>query len=91
MIGSLRDRAWAAGANQELRGCFSGRAGGGKTDALHRAFSQGGNALQAQGQIGAPFVGGQGMNFVHDNPAQGREKVPSAWIGQKDGEAFRRR
>ena len=87
----MRDRASAVGAGQEMRRLVHRGAGGRQAYTLERTVSQVGQPLQAQGEVRAAFVGGQGVYFIDHDPAHVRQQVGRACLSQQHRQAFRRR
>ncbi len=86
MISSCRRRVEAA---QET-GHFVERLDGGReANALDLALGQVGQAFQAEGEMNAALVAGQGMNLIHNDGMHPPEHLPRLGAGQQQVERFR--
>jgi len=76
-------------ARKEVRDERDGFLRGGKTDAERRAFGKSFEAFERERKMRAPFVVGDGVDFVDDDGVDGFEDFPAAVRGKKNVEGLR--
>src|SRR3989454_535042 len=78
-------------AAEESRDLVRGADRGGEPDALELAAGQVPQPLEADRELRAPLVGGELVDLVDDDPADGSEVLPQLATGEEDLERLRRR
>ena len=75
---------------QKPRGFVQRVNGGGEADALDGSVGQMLQPFEAEGEVDTAFVSGEGVDFVHDDGADGTEHFARFGAGEQQVERFRR-